>query len=131
MRPRSFRHPGAHDPWQEALQIRISRGTIYQAAKNQIGRGIVKYLGLFALAAFSSAASAQPAAQWIDRDTGHRVLRISNQPGTQSLYFHQNAYTPQGDILIVNSPSGIQAINLKTWSMRMVVPGKVTALFVA
>ena len=91
----------------------------------------MKLFWLCALAAFSSTAVAQPPAEWIDKDTGHRILRISNQPGTQSLYFHQNAYTPQGDILIVNSPNGIQAVNLKTWSMHMVVPGKVTALFVA
>ena len=44
---------------------------------------------------------------WIDPDTGHRVVRLSNEPGTLSLYFHQNAFTPQGDALIVNSPSGI------------------------
>jgi hypothetical protein len=30
----------------------------------------------------------------IDPDTGHRVVRLSDEPGSQSLYFHQNAYTP-------------------------------------
>jgi oligogalacturonide lyase len=80
-----------------------------------------------------SAPVATPAAaptDWIDPDTGHRVVRLSAEPGTLSLYFHQNAYTPQGDALIVNSPSGIQAIDLKTRAIRTVVPGKVGALFV-
>lgn len=94
-------------------------------------RIFVKYLRFLMFAAISTHAAAQPAAEWIDMDTGHRVVRISRQSGTQSLYFHQNAYTPQGDVLIVNSPNGIQAISLKTWSVRTVVPGKVTALFVA
>ena len=34
--------------------------------------------------------------EWIDPDTGHRVVRLSDEPGSQSLYFHQYAYTPDG-----------------------------------
>ena len=82
-----------------------------------------------ALVMFAAAAAAQPAAEWIDQDTGHRVVRISNEPGSQSLYFHQSAYTPQGDVVVVNTPDGIAAVDLKTWTMRTLVPGKVTALF--
>ena len=80
-----------------------------------------------------SAPVATPAAaatDWIDPDTGHRIVRLSAEPGTLSLYFHQNAFTPQGDALIVNAPSGIMAIDLKTRAIRTVVPGKVGALFV-
>jgi oligogalacturonide lyase len=29
--------------------------------------------------------------EWIDADTGHRVIRLSREAGTQSLYFNQNA----------------------------------------
>ena len=36
---------------------------------------------------------AEPPREWIDPDTGHRVVRLSDEPGSQSLYFHQNAYT--------------------------------------
>ena len=70
------------------------------------------------------------AIDWIDPVTGHRVLRLSSEPGTQSLYFHQNAFTPQGDLVVVNSPRGILAIDLATHAIRTVVPGKVGALFV-
>jgi len=35
--------------------------------------------------------------EWIDSQTGHRVVRLSNDAGSASLYFHQNAYTPDGD----------------------------------
>jgi hypothetical protein len=34
--------------------------------------------------------------EWIDKDTGHRVIRLSREDGTQSLYFNQNAYTADG-----------------------------------
>lgn len=60
--------------------------------------------------------------EWIDPDTGHRVVRLSDEDGTQSLYFHQNAYTPEGDLVIVNGPRGIMAINLATREGRLVVP---------
>ena len=39
--------------------------------------------------------------EWIDSDTGHRVVRLSDEPGSQSLYFHQNAYTPDGTKLVM------------------------------
>lgn len=29
----------------------------------------------------------EPPTEWIDRDTGHRVMRLSTQPGSASLYF--------------------------------------------
>jgi|GEM_PF-6681436 len=44
--------------------------------------------------------------EWIDHDTGHRVVRLSDEPGSQSLYFHQNPYTPDGQELIITTPTG-------------------------
>jgi hypothetical protein len=82
------------------------------------------------IVAMPSADPSATATDWIDPDTGHRVVRLSSEPGTQSLYFHQNAFTPQGDMVVVNSPSGILAIDLKTHAIKTVVPGKVGALFV-
>jgi oligogalacturonide lyase len=43
-----------------------------------------------------------PPADWIDPDTGHRVIRLSPDEGGSSLYFHQNGYTPEGDKLIIH-----------------------------
>jgi len=38
---------------------------------------------------------------WIDPDTGHRIVRLSRVPGeSQSLYFHQNEFTASGDKLV-------------------------------
>jgi oligogalacturonide lyase len=55
---------------------------------------------------------AEPAKQWIDPDTGHRIVRLSEEPGSRTLYFHDNAYTPQGDKLIINTPRGIAAVDV-------------------
>jgi len=65
----------------------------------------------------------QTATEWIDASTGHRVIRLSNEPGSLSLYFHQNAYTPQGDKMIIYTPEGLATVNLKTRAIELVAPG--------
>src|SRR6267143_6839562 len=66
--------------------------------------------------------------EWIDPDTGHRVIRLSDEPGSQSLYFHQNAYTPDGEKLIITTPTGLSTINLKTRVIEKVVEGRVNVI---
>jgi oligogalacturonide lyase len=66
--------------------------------------------------------------EWIDPDTGHRVIRLSEEPGSQSLYFHQNAYTPDGEKLIITTPTGLSTINLKTRAIEKVVEGRVNLI---
>lgn len=51
---------------------------------------------------------------WIDPDTGHRVIRLSPDTGGSSLYFHQNGYTPGGDKLVINTSKGIATVDLST-----------------
>lgn len=65
--------------------------------------------------------TAYPPRDWIDPATGHRVIRLSEEPGTASLYFHQNAYTAEGDLVVVTMPEGIAAISLETGELRPVV----------
>src|SRR3954471_8027999 len=67
----------------------------------------------------------EPPREWIDPDTGHRVIRLSDEPGSASLYFHQNAYTPDGEKLIITTPTGLSTINLKTRAIERVVEGRV------
>ncbi len=66
--------------------------------------------------------------EWIDPDTGHRVVRLSDEPGSQSLYFHQYAYTPDGKNLLITTPTGVSAIDLKTRAIEKVVDGRVSLL---
>jgi len=73
-------------------------------------------------------AAQEPPADWVDPDTGHRVLRLSSEPGSSTLYFHQNTYSPAGDKLIFASPSGIAGIDLaglgrKPVQAEIIVPG--------
>lgn len=71
--------------------------------------------------AAAPAASQEIPREWVDQDTGHRIVRLSNEPDTSSLYFHQNGYLPEGDKLIVSSPTGIYAIDLATRDVSPIV----------
>jgi len=65
------------------------------------------------LLGLSAVARADYAASWIDPDTGHRVVQLSREAGTESLYFTQNAYTKDGK-LIVSTPHGLATIDVNT-----------------
>lgn len=65
---------------------------------------------------------------WIDAATGHRIIRLSPDSGGTSLYFHQRAYTPEGDKLIIHTAEGLTTVNLKTLGVsppqrEVVAPG--------
>lgn len=78
----------------------------------------------------STAQAAEPPIEWIDKETGHRVVRLSTEPGTKSLYFHQNSITPDGRYVIVTAPSGIVSIEIATKKQTLLSPGDDTLLFV-
>jgi oligogalacturonide lyase len=72
-----------------------------------IASGFVMTLGAAALAQ----QQAEPPRQWIDPDTGHRIIRLSDEPGSRTLYFHDPCYTPEGDKFIFNGPNGVVVID--------------------
>jgi oligogalacturonide lyase len=74
-------------------------------------------------ARLAAADEPEPPREWIDAATGHRIVRLSNEPGSASLYFHQNAYTPEGDKIIIVTPGGLSTVNLKTRAIELVAPG--------
>jgi oligogalacturonide lyase len=71
------------------------------------------FLVLFPLA-YPLLAAAEPPTDWVDPDTGHRVIRLSSAPGSSSFYFHQNSFSPEGDRLVFDTPLGIGAVDLTT-----------------
>jgi oligogalacturonide lyase len=74
--------------------------------------------------------SKEPPREWIDPETGHRVVRLSDEPGSQSLYFHQNGYTPDGSSLVMTTPTGLSIVNLKTRVVSKVVDGRVNLVMI-
>ena len=83
---------------------------------------------LLAMVLFSGCAT--PAAhretrtEWIDRDTGHRVVQLSREPGSESLYFNLNPFTPDGKKMVFTSPNGISVVNLQTHAVEKIVAGE-------
>ncbi|HRJ18583.1 MAG TPA: oligogalacturonate lyase family protein [Bryobacteraceae bacterium] len=71
------------------------------------------------------AAATEPPESWIDPDTGHRVVRLTKEPGSASLYFNQNGYTADGKHLVYTTPGGISILHLETREARQVVTGRV------
>src|ERR1043165_7924990 len=92
----------------------------------------MKVLGIIIgihLLVVTALAQEQPPREWIDPDTGHRVIRLSEEPGSASLYFHQNPYTPDGQKLIITTPNGLSAINLSIRAIEKIVDGHVSDFF--
>jgi oligogalacturonide lyase len=63
-----------------------------------------------------------PPKTWVDKDTGHRVWRISDEPNSGAFYFNVNAYTPDHKQMVYNSPQGIRVLDLATMKTSMLVP---------
>ena len=82
-----------------------------------------KLLLLLALPASLAAQTAPtPPKTWIDKDTGHRVYRITDEPGSSGFYFNNNAYTPDHKTMIYTAPDGIRGVDLATRQTRLIVP---------
>lgn len=78
--------------------------------------------------AVTSVLAEEPPVEWIDPDTDHKVIRLSLEPGSQSLYFHQNAYTPDGRKLLITVPKGLAAVDLPTRKVQRIVEGNVRVI---
>ncbi len=66
--------------------------------------------------------------EWRDQVTGHRIVRLTDDAGGSTLYFHDNAFSPQGDKLMFSTPAGIAVVDVAKIGTRgaaseLVVPG--------
>jgi oligogalacturonide lyase len=66
-----------------------------------------------------------PPKTWIDADTGHRVIRLTDEPDSTALISGRNAFTPDGLDMIYTSPQGIHVLNLATFKTKLIVSGRV------
>lgn len=69
-------------------------------------------------------AADEPPMEWIEPETGHRVVRLSTGPRMGSLYFHQNQFTKAGDKMILQTSNGLSVVNLKTREVSPLVEGR-------
>jgi oligogalacturonide lyase len=70
------------------------------------------FLGLAAAATGFHAQTQEPRRDWIDPATGHRIIRLTDQPGSSTLYFHDNAFSAAGDRMMLRTPKGIAVVDV-------------------
>jgi oligogalacturonide lyase len=63
-----------------------------------------------------------PPRSWVDKDTGHRVWRLSDEANSGGFYFNINAYTPDDKQMIYTAPDGIHVLELATMKTKLLVP---------
>jgi len=96
---------------------------------NAISAGVFSLLCLgLCGTAITAKAQDEPPTEWIEPATGHRVVRLSREPGSQSLYFHEYPYSADGKKLIFTTGSGISTVNLETREIKQVVEGRTRVL---
>src|SRR5688572_13243620 len=96
----------------------------------RFARGSALLFALWTAIGAGAAPAGEPPREWLDAATGHRVVRLSTQPGTRSIYFHQNSVTPDGRFVLVEMADGLGVIEIATRRNIRLVEGKVRALFV-
>jgi oligogalacturonide lyase len=62
-----------------------------------------------------------PPKTWVDKDTGHRVWRLSNETNSGGFYFNINAYTPDNKQMIYTAPDGIHVMDMATRHTKLLV----------
>ena len=75
------------------------------------------------LAALTPLAHAQDIPKtWVDKDTGHRIWRLSDEANSGGFYFNINAYTADRKQMIYTAPDGIHVLDMDTHKTRLLVP---------
>ncbi len=87
---------------------------------------IISLIAVASITAFAQ--SPELPRDWVDADTGHRIVRLSDEAGSSSFYFHQNGYA--GDKLVFSTRSGLSTIDLKTHKIEQIVAGRASAVVV-
>ena len=63
-----------------------------------------------------------PPRSWVDKDTGHRVWRLSDEANSGGFYFNINAYTADNKQMIYTAPDGIHVLDMTTHATKLLVP---------
>jgi oligogalacturonide lyase len=82
------------------------------------------------LPVLDQAQAENPPKSWIDPDTGHRVIRLTDTPGSASLYFNDGNSTPDGNEMVftVTADYSTWVVDLRTGQSRMVAKGPVRTI---
>jgi hypothetical protein len=108
--------------------VQIGNDQIGLLLRMRIIPNVLRILLLLVVTLASAAPPKSPPKTWIDPDTGHRIVRLTGEPASASLYFNDNAYTSNGKEMVYTTPNGISILDLQTFKTRPVVEGKVRVI---
>jgi oligogalacturonide lyase len=83
---------------------------------------ILIFLSLFFSVTLTAQTQTELPRDWTDPDTGHRIIRLSEENGSSSFYFHQNGYA--GDKLVFSTRHGLSTYDFKTKKIEEIVLGR-------
>ncbi len=58
---------------------------------------------------------------WVDKDTGHRIYRLTDEQRSSGFYFNNNAFSPDGRWMVYTAGDGIHTLELATRKTRLLV----------
>jgi oligogalacturonide lyase len=78
----------------------------------------------------TAAGPQHPPKSWVDPDTGHRVIRLTDTPGSATLYFNDCGSTPDGQEVVFTTTDdrSSRILDLRTGQTRLVVQGPVKTI---
>ncbi|TQS71280.1 oligogalacturonate lyase [Rhodobacteraceae bacterium] len=66
-----------------------------------------------------------------DPISGHLVRRLSRQSGSKVLYFHDNAFTADGKYMVLDTPNGIDVVDMESFEAAPLVEGPYECMMVS
>lgn len=68
---------------------------------------------------------------WIDDNTGHRVIRLTSQAGSKSLYFNYTAFSPDGKQMVYIANKSIYIVDLRSKKSQLLASGPIQEVVVS
>ncbi|WP_128254057.1 oligogalacturonate lyase family protein [Falsirhodobacter deserti] len=99
-----------------------------------MGLGLATGIGAMAapgLLRQASAATDGIPTDWRDGETGYRIVRLSRQDDSRSLYFHDNAFTADGRWMVFERHDGLSLIDFTTMKPQPLIEGQFKVLMVS
>jgi oligogalacturonide lyase len=75
----------------------------------------------FACVAQTKPGDPMPPKTWVDKDTGHRVWRLSDEANSGGFYFNINGFTPDGKQMVYTAPDGLHVLDMATRATKLLV----------
>lgn len=99
--------------------------------KSSLSFAALTSLGSWSFASSSSSNTNQPPTEWIDPISKKRIIRLSQDDNSKSLYFHDKAFTADSRYMVMDTPKGIGLYDFETHQYQLLIEGRYDAIMVS